>query len=397
MKKVLFFITTALFVCGVAHAQKYNELARTPPMGWNSWNHFHNTVNEQDIKDMADAMVATGLRDAGYKYVNIDDYWQGERDSEGLMNCDPEKFPDGMKALADYVHSKGLKMGIYSDAGSKTGGGSKSGSRGHEYQDALQYARWGIDYLKYDWNFGGNRNKEEAFSLMRDAIRAAGRPMVFSVSESGYGKPWLFCRDICHLWRTSHDIIPSFSKGAGCILSIIDANEPLRKYAGPGHWNDPDMLEVGNGITETQGRSHFTIWCMMAAPLILGNNLRTMSKATLAILTNKDVIAVDQDTLGVQGLRYRQDNGVEVWFKPLCGGAWAMCLFNRTQGGKKYTVDWKTMDFKDEVSGFSTGLATKVYHIKNLWTGKMVGKTGKKRTVYIPAEDVVLYKLIPKR
>jgi len=396
MKRLLFSIVVALLACGSVNAQKFNELAKTPPMGWNSWNYFHNTVNEQDIKDMADAMVATGLRDAGYTYVNIDDYWHGDRDANGFMNCDSKKFPDGIKVLADYVHSKGLKIGIYSDAGSKTSGGAKSGSRGHEYQDALQYARWGIDYLKYDWNFAGNRNREEAFSVMRDAIREAGRPMIFSVSESGIAKPWLFCKDICHLWRISHDIIPNFSEGAGCVLSIIDANEPLRKYAGPGHWNDPDMLEVGNGITDTEGRSHFTMWCMMAAPLILGNDLRTMSKETLATLTNKEVIAIDQDTLGIQGLRYRQENGVEVWFKPLSDGAWAMCLFNRTKEPRQYTVDWKSLDFKDDVSGLSTQLATKVYSIQNLWTGKMDGKTGKNRIVNIPAEDVVLYRLTPK-
>jgi alpha-galactosidase len=395
MKKLFIALTVVLFTLGIANAQKF-DLAKTPPMGWNSWNHFHGDINEQAIKDMADAMVSSGLKDAGYTYINIDDYWHGDRDANGFMNCDPVKFPSGIKALADYVHSKGLKLGIYSDAGSKTSGGRKSGSRGHEYQDALQYARWGVDYLKYDWNFAGNRSREEAFSLMRDAIREAGRPMVFSVSESGVSKPWLFCKDLCHMWRTSHDIIPNFSEGAGCVLSIIDANAPLRQYAGPGHWNDPDMLEVGNGITDTQGRSHFTIWCMMAAPLILGNDLRTISKETLATLTNKDVIAIDQDSIGVQGLRYKQIDGLEVWFKPLKGGNWAMCLFNRTKDAKQYTINWKDMDFKDDVSGLSTNLATKVYSIKNLWTGKMEGKTGKNRTVSVPAEDVVLYRLTPR-
>jgi alpha-galactosidase len=396
MKRILISMAVILLAAGGVKAQKYDELAQTPPMGWNSWNHFHNSINEQDIKDMADAMVSNGLRDAGYTYINIDDYWHGDRDANGFMHGDTVKFPHGMKALADYVHAKGLKIGLYSDAGSKTSGGTKSGSRGHEYQDALQYARWGYDYLKYDWNFAGNRNREEAFSVMRDALREAGRPIVFSVSESGVGKPWLFCKDICQLWRTSHDIIPNFSEGAGCILSIIDANAPLRQYAGPGHWNDPDMLEVGNGLTDAQGRSHFSIWCMMAAPLILGNDLRTMSKETLATVTNKEVIAIDQDSLGVQGLRYKQENGLEVWFKPLKQGAWAMCLFNRTKEAKPYEINWSQFDFKDDVSGLSTELATKVYAIRNLWTRKAEGLTRKNRKVIVPAEDVILYKLSPK-
>jgi alpha-galactosidase len=299
-----------------------------------------------------------------------------------------------MKALSDYVHSKGLKFGIYSDAGCKTCAGMP-GSLGHEYQDALQYARWGVDYLKYDWCNTANVDAKGAYSLMRDALHAAGRPIVFSMCEWGTHQPWKWAKDVSHLWRTTGDISANFREGGGNVLSLIDLNAPLREYAGVGHWNDPDMLEVGNGLTATQGRSHFTIWCMMASPLLLGNDIRNMDKETLATLTNKDVIAIDQDPLGVQGLRYKQDGGIEVWFKPLKGGDWAMCVFNRNTEAKQYTINWKDMDFKDDLSGLSTNLATKVFNIKNLWTGKAEGKTGKVRTLNVPAEDVVLYRLSP--
>jgi alpha-galactosidase len=394
MKKILLSIAVLLLAFNAANAQKFEELAKTPPMGWNSWNHFKADINEQNIKEMADAMVTSGLRDAGYVYLNLDDIWHGERDANGFITCDAKKFPSGMKALSDYVHSKGLKFGIYSDAGCKTCAGMP-GSLGHEYQDALQYARWGVDYLKYDWCNTANVDAKGAYSLMRDALHAAGRPIVFSMCEWGTHQPWKWAKDVSHLWRTTGDISANFREGGGNVLSLIDLNAPLREYAGVGHWNDPDMLEVGNGLTATQGRSHFTIWCMMASPLLLGNDIRNMDKETLATLTNKDVIAIDQDPLGVQGLRYKQDGGIEVWFKPLKGGDWAMCVFNRNTEAKQYTINWKDMDFKDDLSGLSTNLATKVYNIKNLWTGKAEGKTGKVRTLNVPAEDVVLYRLSP--
>jgi alpha-galactosidase len=394
MKKILLSIAVLLLAFNAANAQKFEELAKTPPMGWNSWNHFKADINEQNIKEMADAMVTSGLRDAGYVYLNLDDIWHGERDANGFITCDAKKFPSGMKALSDYVHSKGLKFGIYSDAGCKTCAGMP-GSLGHEYQDALQYARWGVDYLKYDWCNTANVDAKGAYSLMRDALHAAGRPIVFSMCEWGTHQPWKWAKDVSHLWRTTGDISANFREGGGNVLSLIDLNAPLREYAGVGHWNDPDMLEVGNGLTATQGRSHFTIWCMMASPLLLGNDIRNMDKETLATLTNKDVIAIDQDPLGVQGLRYKQDGGIEVWFKPLKGGDWAMCVFNRNTEAKQYTINWKDMDFRDDLSGLSTNLATKVYNIKNLWTGKAEGKTGKVRTLNVPAEDVVLYRLSP--
>ena len=312
-----------------------NGLALTPPMGWNSWNKFACDVNEQTVRATADAMAASGMRDAGYQYVVIDDCWHGPRDANGFITADAQKFPSGIKALADYVHSRGLKFGIYSDAGRLTCGG-RPGSQGHEYQDALTYARWGVDYLKYDWCSTGDRNAKEAYAVMADALRQSGRGIVFSMCEWGTAKPWLWAKNTGNLWRTTGDIHDSFASKPKDkdwehpLLEILDLNEPLWPYAGPGHWNDPDMLEVGNGgMTPAEYRSHFSLWAMMAAPLIAGNDIAHMDETTRSILLNTDVIAVDQDKLGVQGHRVVKDGTNEVWVKPLAGGAVAVLLFNR--------------------------------------------------------------------
>ena len=333
-------------------------------MGWNSWNKFADKVNEDLIRQTADAMVSSGMKDAGYEYINIDDTWEGERDSQGFIQPDPRKFPSGMKALADYVHSKGLKLGIYSDAGAKTCGG-KPASRGHEYQDALTYAQWGIDYLKYDWCGCEDLNAKGAYTTMRDALHAAGRPIVFSICEWGSNKPWEWAGDVGNLWRTTGDIHPCFDckEDHGTwyswgVLQILDQQEGLRKYAGPGHWNDPDMLEVGNGMTVNEDRAHFSMWCMLAAPLISGNDLRHMSKETSEILLNKDVIAVDQDKLGIEGFRYSSDSILEVWFKPLADGDWAMCVLNRSTRPQKVRFDWKNKKVSDDLSKREAGFDT---------------------------------------
>ncbi len=320
-----------------------NGLALTPPMGWNSWNKFACNVNEATVRATADAMVSSGMRDAGYVYVVIDDCWHGPRDANGFITADTTKFPSGIKALADYVHSKGLKFGIYSDAGRHTCGG-RPGSEGHEYQDAIAYARWGVDYLKYDWCDTGTRNAEEAYKLMADALRATGRPIVFSMCEWGTSKPWLWASKVGNLWRTTGDVIDhwegkyDYSWG---VVSIVDLNEPLYSYAGPGHWNDPDMLEIGNGgLSDTEYRSHFSLWAMMAAPLIAGNDIAHMSEPTKAILLNREVIAVDQDTLGIQGHRVWKQGTSEVWLKPLTGGRQAVLLFNRATVPATITATW---------------------------------------------------------
>ncbi len=405
-KQLLFMATLALLLAGApcAKAQKFEGLADTPAMGWNSWNKFACDIDENIIKDIADQMVDTGLRDAGYIYLNLDDCWHGERDSLGFIQSDPVKFPSGIKALADYVHARGLKLGIYSDAGRRTCGG-RPGSFGHEYQDALQYARWGIDYLKYDWCESQDINPVGAYNLMRDALRAAGRPIYFSMCEWGSSNPWEWAAETGHSWRTTGDIFNCFDCvdqhpgfAAYGVLQILDMQEGLRKYAGPGHWNDPDMLEVGNGQTVNEDRAHFTMWCMLSAPLILGNDLRNMSQETKAIILNKEVIAIDQDKLGVQGLKLKAEDGLEFWFKPLAGGDWAFCILNRTTEPKTYTIDWQKFNFTDEeVSKLSTDFDKKVYTVRNLWTKdtkkSVEGNTKKIKQVTIPGHDVVLYRL----
>ncbi len=396
MKKILLFLCLA---CASAFGQKFPDLALTPPMGWNSWNKFGNTVSEELIRQTADAMVSSGMKDAGYEYINIDDTWQGERDGQGFIRPDPKKFPSGMKALADYIHSKGLKLGIYSDAGAKTCGGF-AGSRGHEYQDAQMYAQWGIDYLKYDWCGCEDLNAKGAYTTMRDALYAAGRPMVFSICEWGNNKPWEWGGAAGNLWRTTGDICPCFDckEDHGTwyqwgVLQILDLQAGLRKYAGPGHWNDPDMLEVGNGMAVNEDRAHFSLWCMLAAPLISGNDLRNMTKETAETLMNKDVIAVDQDKLGIEGFRYSSDGVLEVWFKPLAGGDWAMCVLNRSTRPQKVFFNWKNEKVGDDLSKRDTTFDTTVYRIRDLWTKADSGTTEKPLNAELPGHDVLMLRL----
>lgn len=407
MKKlILTLATVALTALTPARAQKWEHLADTPQMGWSTWNKFAHHIDEQKIVGVIDAIVESGLRDAGYIYVNIDDCWHGKRDAEGFIHEHLEKFPHGMKWLADYAHSKGLKLGIYTDCGTQTCAG-EPGSLGHEYQDALTYARWGIDYLKEDWCNTPNQNPTGAYQLMSDALRAAGRPILLSLCEWGTAKPWRWARDIGHSWRTTGDIGPFFNKDQAkgdqgkrlSVLEIIQRNDTLRAYAGPGHWNDPDMLEVGNGLTENEDRAHFTMWCMMAAPLILGHDVRDMSEATRRIIMNRDMIAIDQDSLGVQGLHYCSEQGLDFWFKPLKGGDWAFTILNPTPQAVTYALNWQDFNLTDEeVSGRSTNFDRTRYTVYNLWTHKREGRTslkaGTERTLTVPAHDVVAYRLI---
>jgi alpha-galactosidase len=391
-----------LAVCVVvinAHGQKFENLAMTPPMGWNSWNKFACDVSEKLIRETADALVSSGMKDAGYVYVNIDDCWHGERDAQGFIQPHPQRFPSGMKALGDYIHSKGLKFGIYSDAGWKTCGG-KPGSRGREFQDAQTYARWGVDYLKYDWCNTESLNAEGAYLTMRDALYAAGRPMVFSICEWGNQRPWLWGSKLGHLWRTTGDITACFDcvkdhgawKSSG-ILAILDMQNGLRQYAGPGHWNDPDMLEVGNGMTVNEDRAHFSMWCMLAAPLIAGNDVRRMTRETVDILTNKEAIAVDQDPLGIQGFRYSTDGIVEIWFKPLSDDAWAMCVLNRSPRSQKVVFEWAKKAVVDDLSKRNTRFDTIVYRVRDLWKKKDLGTTSEKLDADVPGNDVLMLRL----
>jgi alpha-galactosidase len=400
MKNITAILIALAAFAGVnLHAQKFPNLALTPPMGWNSWNKFQCDVDETIVRAMADAMATNGMKDAGYQYINIDDCWQGERDAQGFIQPDAKKFPSGIKALADYVHSKGLKLGIYSDAGAKTCGG-RPASRGHEYQDALTYAQWGVDYLKYDWCGCEDLKAEGAYTTMRDALHAAGRPVVFSICEWGNNKPWTWAANVGYLWRTTTDIYPNFDSildhtnwQQWGVLKILDAQKPLREAAGPGHWNDPDMLEVGNGMSVNEDRAHFSMWCMLAAPLISGNDLAHMKKEVLEILTNPDVIAVNQDALGVEGFPYSTNGTVEVWFKPLAGGDWTMCVLNRGKDAQTISFNWKNENVADSFSKHDAHFATTTYGLRNLWTKQPAGTTKEVLSAEIPGHDVLMLRL----
>ncbi|HEX7340456.1 MAG TPA: glycoside hydrolase family 27 protein [Rhodanobacteraceae bacterium] len=313
------------------------ELAATPPMGWNSWNYFGWKVTAADIRAAADAMVFSGMRDAGYKYIVIDDTWQGKRGPDGRIHPN-KRFPN-MKALADYVHARGLKLGIYSSPGPTTCGGY-AGSWQHVKQDAQTYAKWGVDYLKYDLcglrdvmkkryphdREARMRMMREAYTKMHKALEATGRPIVYSLCNYGWDAVWNWGAKVGgNLWRTTGDIKPDWNR----IYTIAEAQDGLAAHAGPGHWNDPDMLEVGNGkLTLAEDRSHFSWWAMLAAPLMAGNDLAHMKPGVAKILTNREVIAVDQDRLGRQGTRAYSDGEMEVWTRHLAGGALAVAIFN---------------------------------------------------------------------
>jgi alpha-galactosidase len=366
-----------------------NGLARTPPMGWNSWNKFGCDVSEKLVKEVADALVRSGMREAGYQYLVIDDCWQVGRDAEGNITPDPRRFPSGMKALADYVHSKGLKFGLYSDAGTLTCQ-KRPGSRGYEFQDARQYAAWGVDYLKYDWCSTGTQNQQASYSIMRDALAKAGRPIVFSICEWGTSKPWLWARDVGNLWRTTSDIQDCWDCkkdwGGMGFVHILDLQDGLESYAGPGHWNDPDMLEVGNGgMTPTEYRAHFSLWCVLAAPLMAGNDIRTMTPEIAEILTNNEVIAVDQDPAGLQGRRVKRERDLDVWAKQLADGSRAVVLFNRGGAAREMSVAWNEIGYPDSITA----------SVRDLWAKKDLGQRRGGVAANVPAHGVVMLRIKP--
>jgi alpha-galactosidase len=390
-----FVLFVAISLANPAYAQmERNSLAQTPPMGWNSWNKFACNVSEDLIKSVADAIATNGMKEAGYQYVVIDDCWQVSRDENGLIVTDAQHFPSGMKALAEYVHSKGLKFGLYSDAGTKTCAG-RPGSQGHEYQDAQQYARWGVDYLKYDWCNTGTRNAEEAYSTMSNALLATGRPIVFSMCEWGTAKPWLWGKGIGNLWRTTGDISDKWTSkkkwpDGGCceygMVDILDMQVGLEAFAGPGHWNDPDMMEVGNGgMTIPEYRAHFSFWALLAAPLIAGNDVRSMKPEIKDILTNPEVIAVNQDKLGRQGRRIQKNGDLEVWSKFLNDGSRALILFNRGASESEVSVSW------DEI-GYPNHLPAKV---RDLWARKDLGSFNGSYSAKVDSHSVVMVKITP--
>jgi alpha-galactosidase len=378
----------SLAPCGALFALE-NGRARTPPMGWNSWNKFGCDVSEDLIKQMADAMVSSGMKDAGYSYIVIDDCWQVSRDKDGNIIPDAKRFPSGMKVLADYVHAKGLKFGIYSDAGTATCQ-NRPGGRGYEFQDARQYAAWGVDYLKYDWCNHSTQDSQASYGLMSEALKKSGRPIVFSLCEWGSTKPWLWAKDTGNLWRTTGDIVDKW-EAAGKedflgVVNILDLQNGLETYAGPGHWNDPDMLEVGNGgMNNTEYQAHFSLWCMLAAPLMAGNDLRSMKPQIREILTNKEAIAVNQDALGMQGRRVARDGDLEVWAKQLADASRAVVLLNRGKSAAEVTVNWSDLGYPKHLSA----------SVRDLWKHEEAGKFTGSYSAKVPSHGVVLITVRP--
>jgi alpha-galactosidase len=398
MKKII--LVVLLLISARLFAQKFEDLAPTPPMGWNSWNTFQTNISEQLVKDIADVMVSSGMKDAGYKYLVLDDGWMAmqRNPKTGDLIPDPKKFPNGLKTVIDYVHSKGLRFGLYNCAGTKTCAGYP-GTRGYEYQDARFYASLGIDYLKFDWCNTEGINAPEAYTTMSKALKAAGQPIVFSLCEWGNNKPWLWAAPVGELWRTTGDITAQFdgikSYGnwhANGVMTIVDMQDTLRKYAGPNHWNDPDMLEVGNGLTDAENRTHFSLWAMLAAPLMSGNDLRKMSDQTRQVLTNKDVIAIDQDPLGIQGFKGRVEDSLQTWFKPLANGDWAVAFVNRSGKPKTMELNWISENVSDNLSGRQLNSAT-TYLVRDLWSKKNIGDTKKPLKSVIAPHDVLILRL----
>jgi alpha-galactosidase len=358
----------------------YNGLAKTPPMGWNSWNKFRTKIDDKTIREVADALVSSGMKDAGYHYINIDDGWEDKRDANGVLQPNPN-FPD-MKALAAYVHSKGLKLGIYSSPGPRTCGGYE-GSYGHEEIDARTWAAWGIDYLKYDWCSASRIWKDEdmraVYQRMGDALHKTGRPIVFSLCQYGRADVGKWGPLVGgNLWRTTGDIRDQYDSMA----RIGFSQSPLAPFAAPGHWNDPDMLEVGNGAMKPdEYRTHFSLWAILAAPLIAGNDLRNMTADTKEILLNREVIAVDQDKLGKAGTQISKDGDREVWAKPLDKGAHAVGLFNRGEEDAQITVKWTDLQLKGKQK------------VRDLWAHADRGAVADQFTAKVPAHGVVMIRV----
>jgi alpha-galactosidase len=365
-----------------------NGLARTPPMGWNSWNHFAGRITDADVRAMADAMVTSGMKDAGYVYVNIDDTWEGKRNAADKIQSN-EKFPD-MKALADYVHAKGLKLGIYSSPGPTTCA-KFEGSYGHELQDATTYAAWGIDYLKYDYCGAGDvypltlANQRGVFQKMGEALAKVSRPIVYSLSLGNVHEPWKWGAGTgANLWRTTDDIKDNWTsmEHNGFFQLAITG------YSKPGHWNDPDMLEVGNGgMTTDEYRTHMSLWAMLSAPLLAGNDLRTMTGETKSILLNREVIAVDQETKPRAAYRVDTHGDLDVIARPMNDGSMVVGLFNRGEGNVETTFDLAAIHGLD---------SRNIRLARDLWSHTAVAVDQGRVAVHIPRHGVFLLRIDAK-
>ena len=351
------------------------------------------------IKETADAIVSSGMKDAGYQYVVIDDCWHGTRDAKGFIQPNPQRFPSGMKALGDYIHAKGLKFGIYSDVGAKTCGG-QPGSRGHEYQDALTYASWGVDYLKYDWCNSEGINPVGAYTTMRDALYATGRPIVFSICEWGDNKPWEWAKPIGNLWRTTGDIyaLLGLRRKSRFVVELGNYAD-LGQAKGFANSRRARALERSRydgsrqWMTVSEDRAHFSLWAMLAAPLIAGNDVRNMTKETREILTNKEVIAIDQDSLGIQGFPAITEDDLEIWVKPLANDEWAVCFLNRGNVAKNINFDWKENFIKDDNFQKQFDAKKTTYKVRDLWAKKDLGTTATALKTALPAHAVAMLRL----
>lgn len=386
----LFFVGISLLLLLAVRQGMAQTLAvaATPPMGWNSWNHFAEKIDDATVRAQADAMVSSGMRDAGYIYINIDDTWEAERDAQGIIHPN-SKFPD-MKALADYVHGKGLKLGIYSSPGPKTCAGFE-GSYGHEEQDAQTYAAWGIDYLKYDLcSFdkimeaagspeAAHKMMLDAYAKMHKALLKTGRPMVFSLCQYGADAVWRWGASVGgNAWRTTGDISDNYER----MTDIGFGQAGLAKYAGPGHWNDPDMLEVGNGkMNLEEYRTHMSLWALLAAPLLAGNDLSTMKPETIALLMNREVIAIDQDSLGKQADRVRAEGTQEIWARSLADGSKAVGIFNRFDWPQTIGISFRKFGFKGSVK------------VRDIWAAKDLGTLPSNYKARVPGHGVMLLRV----
>jgi alpha-galactosidase len=365
-----------------------NGVALTPPMGWNSWYGLGCDVDAADVEQAAYNLVVSGMRDAGYTYVNVDDCWQGDRSSDGTIQSDPTRFPGGMPSLIDYVHSLGLKFGLYTDAGSATCMGMP-GSLGYEQQDADTYAQWGVDFVKVDWCNSDGLDPATQYQAMRDAIQDAGtaygHPMVFSICDWGVDSPWAWGPSTGNMWRTAGDIGDPKHQWVH-VLANIDLNAGHAAVAHPGAWNDPDALEVGLGtMSDIEDRSQFSLWAMMAAPLLISNDVSNMSDVTRATLTNPDVIAIDQDPAGIQGTVVKQDDSgqLQVWAKQLSGqNTWAVALFNRSAADATIRVDWSDIR-----------LASTNATVRDVWAGTSPTIAQNSYSADVPGHGVVLLKV----
>ena len=388
-------VCVATFFWGRTAPALDNGLARTPPMGWNSWATYELKINEGLIRATADAMAGSGMKDAGYEYIIVDAGWKAKnRDAEGRLRADPEKFPSGMKALADYVHSKGLKFGLYTDAGTEDCVSGAPGSKGFEDKDASSFAEWGVDYLKEDWCNTAGMSAQEAYTKMSRAIGATGRPMVFSLCEWGDNMPWNWAATVGNLWRTTGDSKDCWDCGRetmnkpggyprGWVL-ILDAQRQLASYAGPGHWNDPDLLQVGQrGLTVEESRAQFSLWAILAAPLIATNDLRSLTPEIHEIQLNREVIAVDQDAAGIEGTRVRVEGHREVWMRPLKDGSRAVVLFNRGKSPATIRVRWTDIGRKQ----------TDALEVRDLWKHQNPGTVKAGYSAQVPGHGVVMIRV----